>query len=254
MNFRNRPIGQVNAVNGSEKSHEDSGVSSSIAFSKTLKGVTGESSALLALLKTAPRPLERFFHAVSILSRVGFSFIFEGVGSRLVARETALKLDAGEKRELFIRPGTVDAPELSRHFFSKNSSFTLVIHSFNIAPLSVYGPDLIDICISKQLTPDLFGSKTIIFTPDESGVSLDIPSSLMNALIRMRVSDLEISSSSSVDELITEMEANAGLSAEIQRLFSEMISRLRDIEGEQEKSVVELAYFLVLKGCIGRFT
>jgi DNA-binding transcriptional MerR regulator len=144
--------------------------------------------------------ISSFFDALKVMSRAGMCFVFRGPYSRTFGRQIIARMNLSEAKEYFVEPGMVRPLEEFSLELSGNRSVGLLINSFDVSPISLYAPSLVDelqrVFFSKA---DFNG--LITFTSDESGVSLQMPESLAISACVVDLVDLAAPINDAIDSI-----------------------------------------------------
>ncbi len=126
--------------------------------------------------------LEALFDCCSI----GLSIGLKGGASNIIAKLMADYLSNKSQNtfiEFDIRPGVSNIIELSFDEIINSNKMVYLIKNFDIAPISIYGHDMVDICYLRALDNNPDNYPQVIFTFEDSGLGLDIPRALTKSTI-----------------------------------------------------------------------
>lgn len=126
-------------------------------------------------------------------SSIGLSIGIKGGASGIVARFIAERLTTETYYiDIEMRPGVTSVSELSLDEASSNYDFVYLIRNFDIAPISIYGHDIVDLCYLRAIDKDVTQYPKVIVTYEDSGLGLDIPIAFQKSLIIIDLDHIEL--------------------------------------------------------------
>ena len=148
-------------------------------------------------MKLFPYKTTKIQNLISTLldcSSIGLSIGLKGGGSGIVARLIAEGLSEDARKEYIdieIRPGLSKISELNIDELMNNSEMVYLIRNFDIAPISIYGHDLLDFCYLRAMDTKENLYPKVIVTYEDSGLGLDIPISFKKSMIIIDLDNFE---------------------------------------------------------------
>jgi len=114
-------------------------------------------------------------HDVSLL---GLTLAFKGNAARIFADAFSNSRTSGSIVDINVGPGTTAIADLLDEKCLLDQDRLYSLKNFDIAPISLYGNSLVDLCYKKFLSGTSEGGVNSIFTFEDSGLGLAYPSSL----------------------------------------------------------------------------
>jgi hypothetical protein len=128
--------------------------------------------------------LKRLFKAVNLTQSVGLNISFKGSKARLLADIFADNLGFDSVYSFEIQGGAPAIPEMSKNFFSGQKNSVYLIKNYDLTPISVYAPDILDFNYLRFLTGSAQNEGPFtLLVHEESGIGLKAPDSLNKSMV-----------------------------------------------------------------------
>lgn len=128
--------------------------------------------------------LKRLFKAVNLAQSVGLNISFKGSKARLLADVFADNLGFDSVYSFEIQGGVSHIPEMSKDFFSEQKNSLYLIKNYDLSPISVYAPEILDFIYLRFLTGAAQNDGPfMLLVHEESGLGLKVPDSLNKSIV-----------------------------------------------------------------------
>ena len=128
--------------------------------------------------------LKRLFKVVNLAQSVGLYISFKGSKARLLADLFADNLGFDSVYSFEIQGGASHIPEMSKDFFTVQKNSVYLIKNYDLSPISVYAPDILDFIYLKFLTGSAQNDGPfMLLVHEESGLGLRVPDSLNKSMV-----------------------------------------------------------------------
>ena len=194
--------------------------------------------------------VESLFRAVQLMSRAGMSLVFRGAYARTFGRAFIARMDLDAAHEFFVEPALVRPyPELllpDREF----GKVGLLLNSFDVSPISLYAPSLIDQLQRIFFSRSPFYGVTIL-TSDESGASLPVPDSLSVTTCTVDVDSISLPKEGFLDSLEQKISGSQFISKSSQYAAQFMWGKLQ--HGSEDTRLSDLIAAIFDRGYVSRY-
>jgi len=130
------------------------------------------------VLRFRPVQISRLFDVLHDVSLLGLTLAFKGNAARIFADAFSNSRTSGSIVDINVGPGTTAIADLLDEKCLLDQDRLYSLKNFDIAPISLYGNSLVDLCYKKFLSGTSEGGVNSIFTFEDSGLGLAYPSSL----------------------------------------------------------------------------
>ena len=130
------------------------------------------------VLRFRPNQINRLFDVLQDVSLLGLTLAFKGNASRIFADAFSNARASVLIVNITVGPGTISMLDLLNDKCLLDQGRFYSVKNFDIAPISLYGNSLVDLCYKKFLSGTSEGGVNSIFTFEDSGLGLAYPSSL----------------------------------------------------------------------------
>ena len=129
-------------------------------------------------MRFRPNQINRLFDVLQDVSLLGLTLAFKGNASRIFADAFSNARASVLIVNINVGPGTISILDLLNEKCLLDQGRFYSVKNFDIAPISLYGNSLVDLCYKKFLSGTSEGGVNSIFTFEDSGLGLAYPSSL----------------------------------------------------------------------------
>jgi hypothetical protein len=176
-----------------------------------------------------------------------------GVLARLIA-ESLTNNPHNSFLEIKMQPGVSHVNELISDEILKNNNTVFLIKNFDIAPISVYGHDMVDVCYLRALDVNVALYPQLILTYEDSGLGLDFPKALEKSMITIDLDNPEYEDNGlDLDDFLESLVAVDSDSSE-KYFITKLIEKIRKvkptIEGDRLSSLLGLLNHFYLKNLL----
>jgi len=187
------------------------------------------------VLRFRPVQITRLFDVLHDVSLLGLTLAFKGNAARIFADAFSNSRTSGSIIDINVGPGTTAIADLldAKCLLDQDRFYSL--KNFDIAPISLYGNSLVDLCYKKFLSGTSDGGVNSIFTFEDSGLGLAYPSSLDASFAIVDTDFIEFEDATVDLEAFQEFVRDGGaLNESGRRAIFNIIRSLRAFEGIED--------------------
>lgn len=244
--------------NTSESTTTFKGVQTSLSYIASYKMISN--IPLEEKLKSFPYKsvkTKKLVNALLDCCSIGMTIGLKGGASGILARLIAENLTINQNNsflEIEMQPGVSHVTELISDEISKNNNTVFLIRNFDIAPISIYGHDMVDTCYLRALDSNVALYPQLILTYEDSGLGLDFPAALEKSMITIDLDHPEYEDNNlDLDNFLESIVIEVGDSSR-KYFITKLIGKIRtvepSIEGDRLSSLLGLLYHFYLKNLL----
>ena len=198
--------------------------------------------------------IKRLFEGLIDACRIGLTPAFIGSYARLFANAFVNSLSVDQIDEFTIGPGTIFIPEISDGSILKNNNICILLKNFDISPMSLYGHEVIDLCLRKFLSGEFNLGPTVVLTFEDSGLGLDYPDALKSSLVIVDTDQIEFENFKlNLDDFRCLVEENEAIGLREKKQLFNVIRSLKVFEGIDDIDRLDLLCGFLQKSYFDRY-
>lgn len=199
--------------------------------------------------------LKRLFKAVNLAQSVGLNISFKGSKARLLADIFADNLGFDSVYSFEIQCGALPIPEMSKDFFSEQKNFVYLIKNFDLSPISIYAPDILDFIYLRFLTGAAQNEGPfMLLVQEESGIGLKVPDSLNKSTVIIDSDVIDFKDDATTPDEFRVGLFDAQLSPDVMKTLGLLMSNiLKRYNPEQDEESMALLFGFLNVSYFNRF-